>query len=174
MMPEDEIPDRRKHGFKALEIMIQKIIEEYEDEINHRFARTVRGIIIAFIIVGAASVTGLVLFSITLSDIKDNRAAFVRDSCTAQNARHDNTVHKLNDLVRQIEAKNPNIPKDQVQQSIDANLALINALAPHQDCEQLVKVSQGKAKPPPPKSSTTGKTNGNRKSSTTSSTRSSP
>lgn len=70
-----------------------------------------------------------------LHAIDTERARNTRDACVDQNRRHDATLHELRRLV----AKLPPKRQAQAKHDMKGTVLLINALAPHQNCDDLVK-----------------------------------
>ena len=112
----------------------------------HRFFRKA---LFIFSVIGITSAVALFGFGLTLSRIKDTRRDFVRDTCTSQNKRHDDTVAEFYELAKELKKKYPKRAAE-IDQSVESNLRLIDTLAPKQDCAKLGDVSVGEAKPPPP------------------------
>lgn len=71
--------------------------------------------------------------------IQANRIEVIRNNCIGQNVRHDNAIIALYALLRHSGVKPPRL-----EASAAPIIALINALAPVQDCKVAVK----KAQPP--------------------------
>ena len=71
-----------------------------------------------------------------IDDLQDQRRTSISTSCHLQNQRHDNTIAKLNQIVRQD-------PHPENRRGIEATIALIDALVPISDCKALVKKSTG-------------------------------
>lgn len=172
---EERLPDRRGESFLrlifenidqyAFGIITQHGYQELEDKLSehakgiegklHRWL--VRGLVIIGFI-ALCVVVALVGFGVVLSQLtdtqtsfKETRKAFVRDSCTAQNKRHDKTIKKLDKLYGPAFARANTVKRQKrLQQNRQATIGLIDALAPKQDCDKLALVSVGEAKPPPP------------------------
>jgi cbb3-type cytochrome oxidase cytochrome c subunit len=66
--------------------------------------------------------------------IQEQRRTFVRDGCEAQNARHDRTLDEARHRF------GPHLTPQQ-RMGYAFTVALINALAPHQDCDALVRAA---------------------------------
>lgn len=76
-----------------------------------------------------------------LRQVQESREQSVLTTCSQQNARHDKTIAALNAFVDQYKKAHPGLSaKDlrEIQQSIQGNVSLINALAPTQDCQKVV------------------------------------
>lgn len=72
----------------------------------------------------------------TIRQIQQSREDSVRTSCEEQNARHDSTVAKLDDLIAAL--KDP-VQAARARASKPGTVVLIDRLAPHRDCEALVR-----------------------------------
>lgn len=86
-------------------------------------------------------ITGVVALSLlaqqdTLNKIQQSRVEIGRESCRAQNDRHDATIRKLDELVA---ALPPGPRKRQAEESRAGTVQLIEALAPRRDCGALVE-----------------------------------
>lgn len=140
------LPDRRKHTYAALE----KRLDTHIDEIALHLRKWLRRGLFAFAIIGLACAAALFGFGYVVHDLRTTRANFTRDNCTATNSRHDNTY---NALVAAAQTDQDNAPNEAAREEIrrrrDVTLALIDALAPHQNCTYLVKLSVGDATPTP-------------------------
>lgn len=72
--------------------------------------------------------------------IQQERRDATYSVCADQNRRHDATINQLLIEVRYYKKHLPRgTSAAQLQRSIDANISLINALAPAQDCKALAK-----------------------------------
>lgn len=152
-----------QHGYRELEAMLNNHAEAIEKKFHRWF---VRGLI-AFGIMAMGVALGLVGYGILLHKqnnvihaFKGTRKAFVRDSCEAQNKRHDATIARLDQGLAQAKKQHPERVR-QIQQSRKFTIGLIDSLAPKQDCKKLAAVSVGDAKPPPPDIHTPTKAGGN-------------
>lgn len=67
-----------------------------------------------------------------ISEIQQQRA----NLCNDQNERHDNTIKTLNTVLRNYVKKHPD-QAQQVKDSAQSNVLLINALAPKRDCSAI-------------------------------------
>jgi hypothetical protein len=72
--------------------------------------------------------------------VQNQRAIALRDSCQGQNARHDRTIKRLDDVIK--ETKNPEDRARSIRNR-DATVSLIEALQPRQDCEKLIRERVG-------------------------------
>lgn len=141
----DEIPFGivTQKGYHDLEKQYQTI----EDRFHRWF---VTGLVI-FALLGMSCAAGFFAFSYVLGKIQDQRESFIHDNCQAQNERNTNTIVKLTDATN--DARNvaeSEAEKQRIDQSLEASIAIINALVPVQDCDMLVKVARGEAEAPPP------------------------
>lgn len=136
-------PDRRKNTYESLE----KRLDEHVNDITCRLEKWLKRGIIAFAIIGVTSMLGLVGFSVNLGSIKDARKEFVRITCLDTNQRHDKTYEQLIALANADQARAPDeAAREEIRRRRDVTLALIDALAPKQDCTYLEKASVGDAK----------------------------
>lgn len=133
-----EVPDRRENAF-----------EEYTSAVEKRLHRFFMKALAIFAIIGLTSSIALAGFGVVLSQVKDTRRDFVRDTCRAQNQRHDATVAEFHKVAEELKKKYPSRAVE-IDQSVESNLRLIDTLAPKQNCEKLSLVSIGEAKPSPP------------------------
>jgi hypothetical protein len=146
---EELFPDRRKHGYKELEDKLDK----HATEIKDRLAIFIRRGLIAFAIVGVFTTLALFGFGYLLREqhkttdlIQEQRRDAVRTTCEEQNKRHDRTVAVLERVLRDAEKKTPE-RKAQIEAARASNLLLINALAPHRDCAQLIHLAVPEVNP---------------------------
>lgn len=139
------LPSRRQADFEHLD---EKIDLRFDD-LTAKIARFIRKSLVGFIVLGLACTLALIGFGVSLGRIKDTRKDFVYDSCTAQNKRHDNTVTEFYTLAERAKKKYPKMAA-QIDDSVESNLRLIDALAPKLDCKKLSEVAVGDANPPPP------------------------
>jgi hypothetical protein len=102
--------------------------------------RTFKAMLAAALILAAAStVLSAELFA-HLSDgqnaINESRVDINYRTCVEQNHRHDVTLAKLDSLIAQI--RDP-VQRARAKRGASGSKALIEALAPHQDCRALVR-----------------------------------
>lgn len=123
-----ELPDRRKHTYAELE---QKI-DDHADHLEERLGTFIRRILIAFAIIGITCTLALAGYGLVLRAIQNQR----REACLAQNQRHDATLATLNKIIKDAVRDHPEQAK-QLRSSVDANVKLINALAPRINCDKV-------------------------------------
>ena len=140
-----DIPDRREHTYADLEKRLDEHVTSIEKRLHSFFMKA----LFIFAIIGITSATALFGFTITLSQVKETRRAFVRETCVEQNKRHDKTIAKFRAAARAAIKRSPEFAKE-IRAGIQDNVDIIDALAPKQDCKKLGDVSVGEAKPPPP------------------------
>lgn len=70
------------------------------------------------------------------ADIQRERASATFNGCHDQNVRHDRTIAKLHSIVAKLP---PGRERRRAKRNIGGTVALIDALAPRQDCAALVK-----------------------------------
>lgn len=82
------------------------------------------------------ALAGLLLLA--FHTIQASRADGIRQSCVAQNARHDKTVRALDVLIRQAQSEGGREAR-RAARGRTSTLLLINALAPRADCDRRAK-----------------------------------
>ena len=137
-----DLPDRRQGTHASLE---QKL-DEHVARIERRFHKRFLGMLAAFSAIGLTSFAALLGYGKVIHDLKVTRITFIRYTCESQNQRHDKVIAELD---RQI-AKLPPKDREEARKSRDANVAILEALSPKQNCNALSKVATGEKKPPPP------------------------
>lgn len=147
-MTEDD-KDQRKQGSGRREYdEANERLDEHIHENDQRLRRFFIGAIVAFAIIGIACTVSLIGFGVVLAQLKDTRRDFTRSLCESQNYRHAQTVLKFKEAQIVLAKKHPEQVKA-IQESVDENLKIIDALVPLQDCEYLVKLSVGEVTPTP-------------------------
>jgi hypothetical protein len=105
-------------------------------EIRARNLATVVTVVLAVLVVSMAAGLGYVVVELgnVVEKIQDERVRNIRDSCESQNERHDATLKRLGQRAPDQEA---------------AGFAgeLIEALAPHRDCNAVVRRQTGASAP---------------------------
>lgn len=143
------IPDRRKTAMEALDSKVEESVEEKIKKVEARLSRWLTRGLIAFSIIAAGCVAGLVGYGLLLGDLQETRKEFVFTSCKAQNERHDKTIAEFEKASKEAVKRHPELA-DEIKESKEANLEIIEALTPEQDCKKLSEVAVGEAEPPPP------------------------
>ena len=155
------MPDRRRHGYAELE---QKL-DDHAAAIAERFRKRYRGMLIAFSIIGLTSAFALVGFGIVLreqgeqqdrieelaesnrefaNDIQAQREKSVRSQCEDQNARNTATSDALIKAAKEDADKRVTAAaKKEVERRRDVTLALIDALQPVRNCDDVVALALG-------------------------------
>lgn len=150
------LPDRRANTYESLEKRLDEHIERIEDRFHKRF----RGMLIAFSLIGITSAVALGGFSIVLEEqqehtdrieqlaeenkalsqeIQAQRKDSIRALCEDQNARNKGTSQALIDAAQKdIDSRTTEAEKVENRRRRDVTLALIDALAPVQDCDKVV------------------------------------
>lgn len=149
----DDLPDRRKHGYKELE----EKLEEHAKENKAQLAGFISKSLIAFGIIGLMCTVALAGFGIVLGKLadqsdraeelaKENRALAVviqkerRTECENTNLRHDGAVAALIKGSDEDQANAPNeAARKEIRRRRNVTIALLDALAPHQECEDEIK-----------------------------------
>lgn len=139
------LPDRRQHTYAEL----KKRLDEHIEVIEVRLHRFFKKALFIFAVIGITSAISIFGFGITLSQIKDTRRDFVRDTCLAQNHRNRATVAEFYRVAKELKKQYPNRAAE-IDQSVKTNLRLINTLAPRQNCEKLSQLSVGEDNQPKP------------------------
>ncbi len=137
-----ELPDRRRHGYKELEDKL----DAHAKALDNRLAKFIRRGLIAFSIIGVFTALSLVGFGLVLHEqhkttnlIQHQRAESIRTGCVDQNRRHDNTVAFIIKVTQKAADREPDPQtKKQILASQASNVALIQAIAPKQNCKALV------------------------------------
>lgn len=135
-------------------IITQKGYKELEDRLSQharsvsdRFHRWFIISLAAFAIIALSSAAGLVGFGILLKQqgevtttIQAQRRATIRGQCEDQNQRNFVTVSALNMAVDKAEkSAKTEQRKQRLRDNAQVSIGLINALAPHRDCEKVVE-----------------------------------
>lgn len=122
--PGDELPDRRRHGYKELNDKLEKHAAHIENRLRRFFTRA----LMAFAILGLTSAGSLLGYGLVLKketrfsqEIQDQRFRSVLQQCLDQNRKHDRAI-KAGSLV---------LSRD----NLAAFKALVDELAPFEpDC----------------------------------------
>jgi hypothetical protein len=146
-----DLPDRRANTYEALSNRLDAHVKKSEDHLS----RWIRRGLVAYAIIGIACAVALVGFGIALDRITDNRELFVRAECEKTNQRNTDTSNQLIGLAAE-DAQNRKTAagKIEVQRRRDVTLALIDALAPVEDCDYQVDLALGRVTPTPTPSPT--------------------
>jgi len=140
------IPDRRKNTYEELEKKLDEHISAIETKFDSWFRRGL--VIVAFIGLCCAAALGGVY--IVLGEVQNTRTEFIRTQCESQNKHNRDTSAQLTALALQDEQhRKTQAGKDEVRRRRDVTLSLIDALAPEQNCDYLVKLATGEASPTP-------------------------
>lgn len=122
-------------------------IDSHTRKIETRFRRWFIIGLTAFSCIALTSSAALVGYGILLSQqntltrqIQDQRKDSIRRACTDQNTRHDGTGYALR-LAQKDAIKDHPEQKKEIDKQTEVSLGLIDALAPHQDCDAIVKKS---------------------------------
>lgn len=137
----------RREGYAELGQQLQAHADRIEDRLHAFFLKA----LIAFAVIGLTSAIALFGFGYTINQLRDTRQDFTRTTCVSQNEKHDNTTKGLNAAAQHDidHAKELGLNPEEVARRRDVTLGLIDLLAPHQDCEYLVKLSTGDVEPTP-------------------------
>lgn len=162
----EDLPDRRRHGYSELEEKLDNHAQDLED----RLQRFITKALVGFAVIGLTSALSIFGFGLVLSEqaktsdrlaelvienkktadaIQRQRETSIREDCQHTNKRHDDTFAKLILLSKQDEnSRKTQAGKIEVRRRRDVTLGLIEALAPKQDCEKLVRNALGKETAP--------------------------
>lgn len=163
--PIEERKDRKERFLKdffenselyTFGIITQTGYRELEDRLNtharsvsDRFHRWFVISLVAFSIISLSSAAGLVGFGVllkkqgnTTDEIQQQRRSFVQSACEDQNSRHDDTSKKLIHAMNVAIKRNP-ARREQIRQSSQVSLGLIDALVPKKNCVQVVQEATG-------------------------------
>lgn len=122
------LPDRRKQTYASLE----KLIDDHAEYLDEKLSRWIRRGLIAFSIIAAFCVLGLIGYGVVLREIQNQR----HEACKGQNERHDHTVNLFKAESAKLIKKHPE-QANAVAESTAANLRIIDALTPRQNCDKL-------------------------------------
>lgn len=140
------LPDRRKHTYENLE----KKLDKHLIFIENRFRRWLIGGLTAFSIIGITSAIALVGFGIILSELRETRELFVQSACETTNTNHEGAVTALRQGSDIDIANAPTeAAKNEIRRRRDVTIALIDAIAPVEDCDYLVDLALGRVEPTP-------------------------
>jgi autonomous glycyl radical cofactor GrcA len=120
------LPDRRKNTYADLE----RRIDDHANHIEDRLSRWLRLGLVAFAIIGVVCTISLVGFGIVLREVQNQR----HEACTNQNGRHDRTLTLFRAAASDAIKRDPERAPE-IRRSINTNVAIINALAPKQNCD---------------------------------------
>lgn len=120
-------------------------IERHTRRVETRFRRWFIIGLTAFSCIALTSSAALVGFGVLLKQqnsfsrqIQDQRKDSIRSACVDQNQRHDGTSFALRLAQKDAIKRHPE-QKKEIDKNSQTSLGLIDALAPHQDCDQIVK-----------------------------------
>lgn len=138
------MPDRDYEYRAQLESHFQRIdqlLERLQKSLTIRWVIVVIGLLVAgyFSWHATRSANNAIhRNSVLVHEVATERREAILQNCIAQNQRHDNTIAILNQTVAQYEQTHPNSKNSrQLRTSVRQNVALINALAPKQNCQAL-------------------------------------
>ena len=142
-MTGEELPDRRRHGYRELE---QKL-DKHAHDLDVRLSKFFRKCLIAFAIIGITSAIAIGGYGLVLrtqgkqaDEIQQQREFSIRTACVDQNVRHDNTIDELNKASAKLIEENPG-QKKAIEASVAANTKILEAAIPKKDCKKLVNQS---------------------------------
>lgn len=148
---ENKIIDRRKNGYAEVEEKLSEsaeIFQRHALEIEARFRRWLVLSLIGFAIIGLSAFVALFGYGLVLKsqsdftkDIQQQRREATLATCEDTNRRHDHTVEALtagSDLDQ--EHAPDEAARVEIRRRRDVTIALIDALAPKQDCAKLTAI----------------------------------
>jgi hypothetical protein len=111
------------------------------DTLEHRYRRFMHWALTAIAILFASTLWMLfVALPRKTDEIQRSRAAAVIDTCRDQNVRHDRTIARLRILIARLPDGRQ---RTEAERNIASTIALIDALAPRQDCAALARKRVG-------------------------------
>lgn len=119
----------------------EDVLEELVTRGSRNFRSYRRWALAAFTILAMATTAGLYWTSTLVGRIQDERAANILRACEEQNARHRETIETLDERIRIASRTASPARVRRMHESRAATVALIAALAPHQDCDEVVRRS---------------------------------
>lgn len=132
-------------GYRELE----ERLSAHSAEVQRRFHRWFVVSLAAFAIMALSSSAGLVGFGVllksqrnTTEQIQQQRRDAIRGNCEDQNAKHDDTIRKLFQAMKDAIKRHP-VRGKEIRQSSKASIGLIDALVPKKNCDQVVKGATG-------------------------------
>lgn len=132
-----------QEGYREL----AKTIETHTRKVENRFRRWFIIGLVAFSCIALTSSAALVGFGVLLSkqstltrQIQTQRKDAIRKACDDQNTRHDGTAYALRLAEKDAKRRHPE-QKKEIEKNSEVSLGLIDALAPHQDCDAIVKAA---------------------------------
>lgn len=137
------LTDRRKEEYDALD----KKIDQKFDVLTSRLSGFIAKALAGFVIIGITSTIALIGFALVLDHegnntdaIQQQRKDSIERSCNDQNKRHDDTINAFDTVADAAVKTNPSRAKE-IRASVKANLLIINAVVPKQNCDLLVTSS---------------------------------
>ena len=128
-------------GYKDLEDKLTGHANEVRDRFHRWFIITLA----AFSIIALSSTAGLIGFGVLLTkqgdvthDIQLQRKTTIRGTCEDQNQRNYVTIQRLNRASAFAIKQHPE-HRDDIRQRTEVSIGLIDALAPHRDCLEVVR-----------------------------------
>ena len=127
-MVDDAVDSRYKH--------IDALLHELQRQLVTRWMIAIVGLLVA---------AGAIYYvahkaSVTANRVQQDRYAAILQNCRDQNHRNEKTIGAFNNFIAIYEKQHPHLTaaqKAQLTTQVRENVALINDLAPHQNCAQL-------------------------------------
>lgn len=139
-------PERRVESFRSLEAFHEEMLDElsqHAERIEARLRRFFFRALLAFAVIGVTSAGALFGFASVLrayndvgSQIQNQRKAYVRETCQDTNDKHRKAVSALvTGSSADIAAATSEAEKNDIRRRRDVTLALLDAIAPVQNCQ---------------------------------------
>lgn len=139
-------PERRKASFVALDEYQEELAKQFAnhvDEIDRRLRYFYTRALVAFAVIGITSALAIFGFGYVLSqqtdkgkEIQKQRKAFAQEACHETNDRHDRaTAALVTGSTSDIQAAQTEAEKNDIRRRRDVTLALIDVIAPKQNCD---------------------------------------
>jgi DNA-binding Lrp family transcriptional regulator len=128
-MSEYDGPERRR-GYEEL----AEELDKHVAEIERRFQKWFRAGLIIITVIGLSSAVALFGMGYAIREVQQQR----REVCENQNTRHDNAVKQFRREAAILLKRNPERARA-IRINIEANLRILDALIPVQDCDKTVE-----------------------------------
>lgn len=112
--------------------------ERTEQSAARHVTRVVTAIFaIAIVLNSVSAVVSLENNAARIHQLQAERVESILRACRDTNQRHDRTIRSLDELIQRL----PSAKRTRAVQSRAGTVLLINALAPHRDCETLARAN---------------------------------
>lgn len=151
-LPERRSQERRRGGFRSLEDFHDELTDEltkHAQRIEARLSRFFFRALLAFAVIGITSAGSLFGFAAVLrayndvgQQIQAQRKVYVKQTCKATNKRHKEAVSALiTGSTSDIKAATTEAQRNDIRRRRDVTLALLDAIAPLQNCKAQAKTA---------------------------------